>query len=123
MQHAFYLAVCHESTTGIHNASNGIQTLGTMGIPLQRTFSLSAWRESMRTTQALGGRFCPSAMDRTSAMNAYLDGCFLRKTYTWLLAMRSCAISTWRAKRNKRKAPEHKGRICLEAEGAKEGAS
>lgn len=37
-----------------------------------------------------------SMMDRHSATNRYLDGWLFLKQYTWLLAMRSWAISTCR---------------------------
>jgi hypothetical protein len=40
-------------------------------------------------------RWLPSTTERTSATYEYLLGWLFLKQYTWLLAMRSCAISTF----------------------------
>ncbi len=54
-----------------------------------------AARDSILMLMLLVLRVEPSMTLRHSAVTAYLPGCDFRKTYTWLLAMRSCAISTF----------------------------
>ena len=54
-----------------------------------------AARESMRMLMLLVLRVEPSITLRHSHTIAYLLGWLRLNTYTWLLAMRSCAISTF----------------------------